>query len=170
VSRRWIGTSNRGIAPFPNHFEHTFIPSDHRHLVAYGLAQAAAAELLVTHLKELDMIFQFDTATWTGYGFSKGNVWSRFARREKKRRDNEKQQKGEQHEMKKTVDMNSATFGFRIQISEIGTVEIDWLKGNDWKVWDTFSVMIARLVQKIRSDALNHRVGEPMVIEYKNID
>ena len=135
---------------------------------------SAAAALVNKTLLPLDLKYQYRPGICTGIGFAKENVWSRAARRSKKRqvaeavaelvqdfdfgamevegrgkqrrRDNEESSEGE---VEDDEGEDNVKLGFKIEIrqgEEEGEVlvQVRWLRGLDAVLWESFCGMLRR--------------------------
>jgi 23S rRNA (adenine1618-N6)-methyltransferase len=91
-------------------------------------------------LSSLDLRCTWDLESYTGTGEAAQNVWNRHYRREKKR----KQRAGEAV-MQDTGENMEVALAFRINFAnEEGeeTILIDWLRGTDVQLWESFCGMV----------------------------
>ena len=96
------------------------------------------------------MRWTWDTSTATGIGETAGNVWSRAYRREHERKKKEAGAlTAEDTEMQDSLDDMEVVLAFRIRVLH-GTREvvIDWLKGSDRVLWESFCGMVHRSFKK----------------------
>lgn len=77
-----------------------------------------------------------------GIGETTENVWNRAYRREQQR----KKKAGERTMEEDDIDKRKVTLAFRIQGSEkpSKTIVMDWLRGTDVPLWESFCGMIHR--------------------------
>lgn len=102
-------------------------------------------------LSELLLDWSYDPENFTGLGISKGNVWSRAARRKRKREEmSTTEPSTNPAKTAASVFIPLPSTGepvpemvFRISIAE-GAVTLRWLKGIDDVLWDSFCGMMVR--------------------------
>ena len=92
---------------------------------------------------KLELQWQYQPTLSTGIGYTKGNVWSRAARRKQRNIIDEStitKSDGED-------EAEHAVFGFRIQLKgEEGrpVIQIRWLQGKDSVLFESFCGMLKR--------------------------
>jgi 23S rRNA (adenine1618-N6)-methyltransferase len=84
----------------------------------------------------------------TGHGFAMRNVWSRQARRRKKRGRLE-----EEPDEQEEIDEDEAALGIRVLLRQSkqeksAEIVIRWLKGNDEVLFESFCGMLHRKLEK----------------------
>jgi 23S rRNA (adenine1618-N6)-methyltransferase len=103
-------------------------------------------------LSELSLDWSFDPGNFSGLGISRGNVWSRHARRKRKLQEmstslSSDNSKVAETNFAATPSSSSAELipemVFRVSIST-GSVTLRWLKGVDEVLWDSFCGMMRR--------------------------
>jgi 23S rRNA (adenine1618-N6)-methyltransferase len=102
------------------------------------VSPAAAKNTINTHLASLDLAY--DPAT--GIGEASQNVWKRAYRREyeRKKRDGVENAGG----AGRTVEL-----AFRIRVIELAReVEVQWLRGRDQVLWESFCGCVHRGFKK----------------------
>lgn len=111
----------------------------------------ALAESVNSTLGELGLDWSYDRKNFTGVGVSKGNVWSRAARRKKKLQELSTTEPST-NSAKTTASVSSPLpsteepvqeMVFRISIAD-GSVTLRWLKGVNDVLWDSFCGMMRR--------------------------
>jgi 23S rRNA (adenine1618-N6)-methyltransferase len=100
-------------------------------------------------MKELDLRWQWRASIHTGVAFARENVWSRSARRKRKF---QQQQKGEKEgrgkeevedESSSSEDEEPVALAVKI-VCGPGRVDIRWLRGTDFTLWESFCGMMKR--------------------------
>lgn len=112
----------------------------------------ALADSVNSTLNELSLNWSFDPENFTGLGISRGNIWSRHARRKRKLQEmtislsSHNPKPGETSSVA-TPSPSSAELlpemVFRVSIFT-GSVTLHWLKGVDEVLWDSFCGMMRR--------------------------
>jgi 23S rRNA (adenine1618-N6)-methyltransferase len=150
TTRRWvIGWSWNDLRPA----NHVARPSEHgpaKELLPYPTSfyvdttdqvQSEMGKLIDKVLVELPLLWNWDSSARSGIGHTREDVWSRAARRKRKRQEMEVESKSEcGNSMDDIANVNLA---FRVVACE-GHVEIQWLKGADLVLWESFCAMMKR--------------------------
>ncbi|KAF2870462.1 hypothetical protein BDV95DRAFT_629139 [Massariosphaeria phaeospora] len=138
--------------PFPTGYE---IPLGADH------TPVAARKTIDNQLSALDLHWTWNAETSTGIGIAAQNVWKRAYRREFERR--KKDAATAEHKAKSPDDDDddamqiaspeppaSVALAFRIHVygTTKGSVAIDWLRGTDQVLWESFCGMIHRSFRK----------------------
>jgi 23S rRNA (adenine1618-N6)-methyltransferase len=103
-----------------------------------SVSPAAAKDAINTHLAALDLTYN----PATGIGEASQNVWKRAYRREfeRKRRDGV----ADVHDASRTVEL-----AFRVRVIELAReVEVQWLRGQDQVLWESFCGCVHRGFKK----------------------
>jgi 23S rRNA (adenine1618-N6)-methyltransferase len=112
-----------------------------------GITRGEAAELLNTTLRSLDLKWSWQPEKWFGCGIASQNVWSRSARRKRKRVEMEQEDEHDPKAEHKTVDHKAheadVSFKFDIQVNE-GDMEVRWRQGKDNILFESFCGMLKR--------------------------
>jgi 23S rRNA (adenine1618-N6)-methyltransferase len=104
-------------------------------------------------LADLDLRWQWRAPLHTGVAFARENVWSRSARRKRKfqQEAKEKLTKGDEKESKNDEDASSSSeeeqepIALAVKItSSPNRVDIRWLRGTDFTLWESFCGMLKR--------------------------
>ncbi|KAL8780540.1 MAG: hypothetical protein Q9213_006436 [Squamulea squamosa] len=96
-------------------------------------------------VEDLDLQWQYRAQISTGVGFTRTNVWSRAARRQKKRDATH----NEDSMGKSEDEVKDAALGFKIQLAkqrEEVVVTIRWLQGSDSVLFESFCGMMKRQI------------------------
>jgi 23S rRNA (adenine1618-N6)-methyltransferase len=103
-----------------------------------------AEDRLTTQLSSLHLRWRWNTESRTGVGEAAQNVWNRAYRRELSR----KQKSGEEVILLKGTDNMAVKLAFRIVLLEglERMVTIDWLRGTDKLLWESFCGMVRKTV------------------------
>jgi 23S rRNA (adenine1618-N6)-methyltransferase len=100
-------------------------------------------------MKELDIRWQWRASIHTGVAFARENVWSRSARRKRKfqqQQKGEKEARGEEEaegESSSSEDEEPVALAVKI-VCGPGRVDIRWLRGTDFTLWESFCGMMKR--------------------------
>lgn len=102
-----------------------------------------------TTMTELELRWDWSSNTMIGTAFSKQNVWSRAARRKKRREDNMDIDSGLANEIQ--GDGNRISYALVVRIKVLAhlhrrKVEIRWLQGTDIVLFESFCAMLKRKV------------------------
>jgi 23S rRNA (adenine1618-N6)-methyltransferase len=119
-----------------------------------GAADAGSVEELGEKvnavMKELDLRWQWRAPIHAGVAFARENVWSRSARRKRKF---QQQQKGEKEARKEGEEEGSESSSSEDEepvalavkiVCGPGRVDIRWLRGTDFTLWESFCGMMKR--------------------------
>ncbi|KAF2821059.1 hypothetical protein CC86DRAFT_108076 [Ophiobolus disseminans] len=122
--------------------EYLPFPTSYRIALPSSITSAGAKSTITTHLSSLDLNWAWDESSSGGLGEASQNVWSRPYRRAYERRQKEG-----------TTDMNdderTVEFAFRIKVIDLAQeVEIQWLRGRDHVLWESFCGLIHRHFKK----------------------
>lgn len=110
--------------------------------LAAGVTPATAKETINTQLSTLDLSWTWDDATSSGVGEATENVWSRAYRRAYERRQKEGVARMDEGDRK-------VELAFRIRVIELAReIEIEWLRGRDQVLWESFCGLIHRHFKK----------------------
>lgn len=112
-----------------------------------GSTRKEAVDTLNAALQPLDLQWDWQPDTWTGYGTASQNVWSRSARRKRKR--NEMEQEDAQQTTAQSTDEKKPgiSLGFEIEVKE-GDMEVRWLQGKDNILFESFCGMLKRAMKQ----------------------
>lgn len=125
--------SNKDILPFPSEFIINFSERDDM-VVSRGIDKVMTA---------LDVQWTWQEDCMTGVSLAWKNVWSRSARRQRKRR--ECVQKDEVTKMDDEHKSSHVALAVRVSV-KAHLVEICWLQGSDSVLWESFCGMLKRAV------------------------
>ncbi|KAH8723714.1 hypothetical protein GQ44DRAFT_619771 [Phaeosphaeriaceae sp. PMI808] len=129
-----MGTIANEYLPFPTSYN-IQLPSD--------VSPAAAKEEINSHLDVLDLQWAWNAESSSGVGKASQNVWSRAYRRAYERRKNTGMQGIEEGQTRKVELV------FRITVVDLGReVELQWLKGRDQVLWESFCGVMHRHFKK----------------------
>jgi 23S rRNA (adenine1618-N6)-methyltransferase len=107
---------------------------------------------LNTHLSSLDLHWTWDRDALSGIGESSQNVWKRAYRREHDRKKNKTAAAaagGAYCELADEVAGDKIELAFRISIEHgVGEVLVEWLRGSDQVLWESFCGMLHRVFKK----------------------
>lgn len=101
-------------------------------------------------LEALDLKWSWQSEKWTGHGIASQNVWSRSARRKRKRVEMEQadgQETKPQFETLKADDPVEIALRFDIDVRE-GDMEVRWLQGKDNILFESFCGMLKRSMKQ----------------------
>jgi 23S rRNA (adenine1618-N6)-methyltransferase len=137
----------RGVHGFPKnilpfHSEYAFTVND--------MSIDQAAKDINSYLDAIEGIqWQWNPTLLSGTGFSMDNVWSRRARRKKNLGKVDESQDQKEAE----IDEDEATFGFKVQLRQSmqqssAELVIRWLKGDDGILFESFSGMLRRKMER----------------------
>ncbi|XPS78201.1 23S rRNA (adenine(1618)-N(6))-methyltransferase [Ascochyta lentis] len=131
IARPPGGSFPHDLLPFPTSYNIS-LPS--------SFTGSIAVSKLNDQLSTLDLFWQWNAATSTGIGEASENVWGRAYRRAYERRKREGQ-----------VGMHGGThdkmikLAFRITVVDLaGEVVLEWLKGDDQVLWESFCGCVHR--------------------------
>ncbi|KAF2034225.1 hypothetical protein EK21DRAFT_56869 [Setomelanomma holmii] len=103
----------------------------------------AAKQTINTQLLSLDLRWNWDSETSTGIGEASQNVWGRAYRRAYER------QKKENTNMTDGEDTLNIELAFRIKVIDLASeIELQWLRGKDQVLWESFCGLIHRHFKK----------------------
>ncbi|KAM0724262.1 hypothetical protein Q7P37_000144 [Cladosporium fusiforme] len=114
--------------------------------------EAAVEELggkVDTLLSDLDLRWQWRASVHTGVAFARENVWSRSARRKRKFQQQQEAEKAKGENDEECDDESSdeeeepVALAVKIVCSQ-GRVDIRWLRGTDFTLWESFCGMLKR--------------------------
>ncbi|KAI5200261.1 hypothetical protein E4T39_05788 [Aureobasidium subglaciale] len=115
-----------------------------------GFTRNEAADLLNSTLEALNLQWSWQSEKWSGRGSASQNVWSRSARRKRKRVEME-----EQNDQPTNLPAKASTDGDHIEVSlefciEVreGDMEVRWLKGKDHILFESFCGMLKRAMKQ----------------------
>jgi 23S rRNA (adenine1618-N6)-methyltransferase len=137
---------SRGIPGFPKNV--LPFPSEYRFTILEGSIDQGAKDV-TTCLDALDEFqWKWNQNMLTGHGFAMRNVWSRQARRRKKRGRLE-----EEPDEQEEIDEDEAALGIRVLLRQSkqeksAEIVIRWLKGNDEVLFESFCGMLHRKLEK----------------------
>lgn len=144
VARGVSSSIPKHLLPFPSEFNFE-IPTTSIDLVGSKISAL---------LQGLDLQWRYRSQISRGVGFARANVWSRAARRQRKREvagGGELREKSDDDDNDEVDEGNEgiegAALGFRIQLargSEIVAVSIRWLQGVDCVLFESFCGMVKR--------------------------
>ena len=129
------------LLPFPSEF-------------SFSIADASidnVATCIDKILRALDLQWQFRPAVSAGVGLANENVWSRTARRQKRKVQTDVALKSGQNAMdEESEDDKEPVFGFKVQVrgSQNGGagVLIRWLRGHESMLFESFCGMLRRQI------------------------
>ena len=139
ITRRGLFTHD--ILPFPTEYR---IP-----ITENNRKEVAAA--INDKLESLDLRWVWEEERMAGVGLAARNVWSRSARRQKKRE--EEMKKADIAEMDEDEDEyeeedEKVALGFKIGVTE-QDVQVRWLQGTDQVLYESFCGMLKRVVDGV---------------------
>lgn len=116
-----------------------------------GVAAGSAEELgekVDAVMKELDLRWQWRAPIHTGVAFARENVWSRSARRKRKFQQQQRDEKEARREesdgdSSSSEDEEPDALAVKI-VCGPGRVDIRWLRGTDFTLWESFCGMLKR--------------------------
>ena len=116
--------------------------------VAAGSSVEELGEKVNAVMKELDLRWHWRAPIHTGVAFARENIWSRSARRKRKfqqQQKGEKEARGEEDgsESSSSEDEEPVALAVKI-VCGPGRVDIRWLRGTDFTLWESFCGMMKR--------------------------
>lgn len=136
---RGIPGFEKKLLPFPNEFE----------IYPHGLGADEIGPKLDVHLASLDLQWQWKAHLKVGLGMTKGDVWSRRARRRR-----EKENRGEEHEEDHRGQNDSdeepdPALVFKISLVSTGPpgnvkIVVRWVQGEDSVLFESFCGWLKR--------------------------
>ena len=107
-----------------------------------SVTAAAAKETINTQLSSLDLKWTWDDSTSSGVGEASQNVWSRAYRRAYERR--QKDGATNMEDANRNVEL-----AFRIKVIDLASeIEVQWLRGRDQVLWESFCGLVHRHFKK----------------------
>jgi 23S rRNA (adenine1618-N6)-methyltransferase len=150
-TKRWVvawsfgdyrpSTSVARLDTMPNEF--LPFPTQYKiDLSGYDISEAK--EIINAQLSPLHLHWQWDPDTSSGIGEAPQNVWNRAYRREQQRKEKSGETAMEQDED------NIIAFAFRLRVIDELSKEIiiDWLRGTDVQLWESFRGLVHRNFKK----------------------
>ena len=125
IARPPGGSFPHDLLPFPTSYNIS-LPS--------SITGRVAADKANDQLSALDLKWKWDAASSTGVGEAAENVWGRAYRRayERRKREGQVDIQGDSHEKK-------IKLAFRVMVVQLaGEVVLEWLKGDDQVLWESF--------------------------------
>lgn len=122
--------------------ENKFYPFPTEYKIALGEDTTAAKSIVDNYLSSLDLDWKWDPETSSGVGQATQNVWKRAYRRAQVKKKEIRAESGFEAFMKSSSgEQDEAAIAFRIRVVEepANEVIIDWLKGKDVVLWESFS-------------------------------
>lgn len=128
---------------------------------------------LPAHLSSLDLIhWRWNPNTATGVGEAAQNVWNRAYRREQQRRKRERAD--DDAVMHEDIKDKPVALAFRIHVPDAeaaveaeAAVVIDWLRGRDVQLWESFTGMVKRYVDGLKDKVEEGKEDVGMPVEGK---
>ena len=137
ITRRGLFTHD--ILPFPTEY-HIPITENNRKDVAAAINDK---------LESLDLRWIWKEERTAGIGLAAQNVWSRSARRKKKREEEiKKVDVAEMDEDEDEEEGEKVALGFKIGVTE-QNVRVRWLQGTDQVLYESFCGMLKRVVDGV---------------------
>ncbi|KAL1608535.1 hypothetical protein SLS60_003477 [Paraconiothyrium brasiliense] len=130
--------------------EYLPFPTEYRFALPATIDVKAAKQTIDQQARRLHIRWTWDPQSATGVGEAAGNVWSRVYRREYERRKRElAASETEDTEMHDRSKETKVALAFRItMVASNREVVIDWLRGNDQVLWESFCGMVHRSFKK----------------------
>ncbi|KAJ4289149.1 hypothetical protein N0V90_011491 [Kalmusia sp. IMI 367209] len=127
--------------PFPTRYAFSLPPNIDVNAAKHTIDQQA---------RRLHMRWNWDPETSAGIGEAAENVWSRAYRREHERKKKEMAAAGTgDMEMQDGVEDAKVALAFRIKVmNDTREVVIEWLRGSDQVLWESFCGMVHRSFKK----------------------
>lgn len=121
-------------------------------------------------IAELDLRWQWRANLHTGVAFARENVWSRSARRKRKFQLQQKQEmeaekkvkggEGDEESESSSDDEDEEPVALAVKIAcSQGRVDIRWLRGTDFTLWESFCGMLKRALGA-RETGAKSKMGE----------
>ncbi|KAL5400104.1 hypothetical protein PMIN03_012569 [Paraphaeosphaeria minitans] len=130
--------------------EYLPFPTEYRFTLPANIDINAAKYTIEQQARRLHIRWNWDSQSATGVGEASGNVWSRAYRREHERRMRElATSEARDAEMHSSVEDMKVALAFRIAVAEITReVVIEWLRGSEQVLWESFCGMVHRSFKK----------------------
>lgn len=132
----------RGLGAGTLEKKYLTFPSEYK-VILDGRQRTSVIEKVNNIMKGLRVRWEWDVEKDQGFGFAKGNVWGRSARRKKK--TEHRSDKAEEE-----ASNDAMVFGFQISVEEENDktmVLVKWIKGHDSVLFESFCGMIKRIVE-----------------------
>ncbi|KAF1952379.1 hypothetical protein CC80DRAFT_518858 [Byssothecium circinans] len=122
--------------------EYLPFPTEYRIEMPEGVDVEVAAEKVDGQLKGLDLRWERDKKRLVGIGEAGEVVWNRAYRRVLEKRRKQATEMGQEGEKK-------VVFAFRVKVlREERVVVVEWLRGKDQVIWESFCGMLHRVFKK----------------------
>ncbi|KAF2450275.1 hypothetical protein P171DRAFT_348912 [Karstenula rhodostoma CBS 690.94] len=130
--------------------EYLPFPTEYRFALPASIDATAAKHTIDQQARRLHVRWNWVSQTATGVGEAAGNVWSRAYRREHERKMRELAASGTgDADMQNTLEDMKVALAFRITVSEsTREVVVEWLRGSDQVLWESFCGMVHRSFKK----------------------
>lgn len=131
--------------------EYLPFPTEYRIALPSDTDTAMVENTLNTNISSLDLRWAWNRNASTGLGEASQNVWKRAYRREHDRKNNRTAAAAgrEDIEIKDEAADKEVRLAFRISINQgAGEVLIEWLRGSDQVLWESFCGMLHRTFKK----------------------
>ncbi|KAF1976537.1 hypothetical protein BU23DRAFT_528211 [Bimuria novae-zelandiae CBS 107.79] len=130
--------------------EYLPFPTEYRFALPANVDANAAKHTIDQQAHRLHLRWNWDAQNATGIGEAAGNVWSRAYRREHERKKKEAAASGgNDMEMQDDLEDMEVAIAFRIKVlHSTREVVIDWLRGSDQVLWESFCGMVHRSFKK----------------------
>lgn len=116
-----------------------------------GLSRQESADHLNTTLRGLNLDWVWHADGWTGIAIAKENVWSRSARRKHKRHAELVDHADDGKDMKMEYDGANEHIALAVRILvRDGEMDVRWLRGEDYIVFESFCGMLKRAMRPQR--------------------
>jgi len=112
-----------------------------------GMSAEEVAKKLHVVMTGLDMEWHWHEANNSGVGSASGNVWSRSARRKRKRADMESQNDNVATRSSGEVSVHTLALMVRITVID-AQADVRWLRGHDALLFESFCGMLKRALRE----------------------
>lgn len=121
-------------------------PTEYKMAVTNG-GEARGAHTIDELLNDLDVLWSWNSQLSYGLCFAKENVWSRSARRKKKKKPEVEGELARKHQDVSDDEeyKDDAQIGVKIVVAD-NEVVVEWLKGTDRVLFESFCGMLKRAI------------------------
>lgn len=110
-------------------------------------------------MHHLELQWKWNDELHLGYGRATKNVWSRSARRKRKREGAAKQSAGQKEAEKKEDSDNDVALGFEIRL-QTDELVLRWVQGQDQVLFESFCGMMKQTLQPMLAKRKNGRLSK----------
>ncbi|KAF2187877.1 hypothetical protein K469DRAFT_748726 [Zopfia rhizophila CBS 207.26] len=167
LTKRWVVAWSFGdfrprndIARIDN-IAHEYLPFPTEYKIDLDSSQDIlnVIENINSHLSSLALRWQWKPGVSTGVGIASQNVWKRAFRREQQKKKKAMKAGRAEENMKNSQEEERVVIAFKIHVLDepakegvkaIREVKIQWLRGTDLLLWESFCGMLHRLVREVK--------------------